>query len=122
MIKPKSLSLIIIFCLSYSLSANNILHRADSLYLKRDYSAALFQYKQLLDSDRFLRNDFSLNFKLGICYYLNQEYDQAYEVFSALHGQENLLDEYVDYYQRNKKMSEHILQIPYPCKHCSYYY
>ena len=57
--------------------ANNILHQADSLYLHKKYDQALDHYEQLITSDRFLRQDFGLNFKLAVCYLRNDRVNKA---------------------------------------------
>ena len=94
----KFTSLILLLLLVTMSDANNILHRADSLYLVRDYSSALGQYKQLLRNDQYLQNDYNLNFKLGICYYSNGNYEAAYQTFDQLQDNQPELEPYVDYY------------------------
>ena len=87
----------LLFLLGVS-SANNILHQADSLYLIRDYNSALSQYQQVLNKDKFLSNNFELNFKLGICYYSNGDYEQAYQTFESLTDYQAELKAYRDYF------------------------
>jgi soluble lytic murein transglycosylase len=95
-LKIISLFLLVIF-ISIA-GANNNLHRADSLYTIRDYKSALSQYKQVLKDDRFLRDDYILNFKLGICYYSYGDYEAAYETFTQLSDDHPELEAYRDYY------------------------
>ncbi len=80
------------------LSANNLLHQADSLYVHQNYYEALNRYRLLLDRDHFLREDFAINFKLGICYLRNNNFDEAEKVFKQLREKSDQISEYVDYY------------------------
>jgi len=91
-------SFLILVLLSVSGLANNVLNRADSLYLRRDYRAALDHYKTIAAKDRYLQDDFSLNFKLGICYLSNAEYEKAHQIFSNLRTAHSVLPEYLDYH------------------------
>jgi len=92
------ITMMLFLTLAGHLYANNILHKADSLYLKKEYSSALYRYKQIIREDRFLKDDFNLNFKLGICYYSNGDYQKAYNCFLDLKSNHASLAEYVDYY------------------------
>ena len=80
------------------LSADNLLHEADSLYIHQNYDEALNRYRQLLDRDHFLRRDFSINFKIGICFLRNNNYNDAEKVFSDLSANSDKIPEYIDYY------------------------
>jgi soluble lytic murein transglycosylase len=79
-------------------SANNLLHQADSLYGQQNYFEALNRYRLLLDRDHFLREDFTINFKIGICYIRNHNYDEAQYIFEQLKQKSDKIPEYVDYY------------------------
>jgi outer membrane protein assembly factor BamD (BamD/ComL family) len=81
-----------------NLSADNLLHEADSLYIHQNYFEALNRYRQLLDRDHFLREDFAINFKIGICYLRNNNYNEAENVFAELRYISDKLPEYLDYY------------------------
>jgi TolA-binding protein len=80
------------------LFANNLLHQADSLYVHENYYEALNKYRLLLDRDQFLRDDFAINFKMGICYLRNENYDSAQYKFEQLKEKSNKIPEYIDYY------------------------
>jgi len=77
---------------------NNLLHQADSLYIQENYQEALDRYRQVLNADRFLNQDFTINFKMGICYIKNKSFSEANAVFSRLKHFTHPIPEYVDYY------------------------
>ena len=79
-------------------SANNLLHQADSLYIHQNYYEALNRYRLLLDRDQFLRDDFAINFKVGICYLRNNNFSDAERVFTHLSESTDEIPEYIDYY------------------------
>jgi TolA-binding protein len=81
-----------------NLTANNLLHQADSLYIHQDYYEALNRYRLLLDRDHFLREDFAINFKIGICYLRNNNFTDADKVFTQLAEKSDKISEYIDYY------------------------
>jgi TolA-binding protein len=81
-----------------NLSANNLLHQADSLYIHQNYYEALNRYRLLLDRDHFLRDDFAINFKVGICYLRNNNFVDAEKVFTNLAEKSDKIPEYIDYY------------------------
>ena len=78
--------------------ANNLLHQADSLYVQQNYNEALNRYRMLLESDQFLKQDFTINFKIGICYLKNGNYTEAEKTFLTLSNNSSQIPEYVDYY------------------------
>ena len=80
------------------LFSNNLLHQADSLYGQQNYYEALNRYHLLLDRDHFLREDFTINFKMGICYLRNENYNSAENVFKKLKQKSDKIPEYIDYY------------------------
>ena len=96
----KILSLIILLStfIIEDLSANNLLHQADSLYIHQNYYEALNRYRLLLDRDQFLRDDFAINFKIGICYLRNNNFENAEKVFTHLAEKSEKIPEYLDYY------------------------
>ena len=79
-------------------SANSILYQADSLYQLQDYPEALKRYEQVLDRDQYLKNDFTVNFKLGICYLKNENYSEAKIIFTRLQQRSEQIPEYIDYF------------------------
>lgn len=78
--------------------ANNLLHQADSFYVQQNYNEALNRYRILLDSDQFLKQDFAINFKIGICYLKNGNYTKAEGTFLYLNENTQQIPEYVDFY------------------------
>jgi len=89
---------IIIILVTGSVSANNLLHQADSLYIHQNYYEALNRYRLLLDRDHFLRDDFAINFKIGNCYLRNNNYSEAENIFTQLKQKSDKIPEYIDYY------------------------
>jgi soluble lytic murein transglycosylase len=88
---------IVLLCFCFnSVRANNLLHKADSLYSHQNYSEALNQYHQLMAHDNILKADFALNFKIGICHLKNENYSEAQNIFKRLNS--NKIPEYVDYF------------------------
>ncbi len=77
---------------------NNLLHQADSLYIQQNYHEALDRYQQVLSKDQFLNQDFTINFKMGICYLRNKSYARAKTVFSRLKQYTHTIPEYIDFY------------------------
>jgi len=96
----KLVGFIFLFCafIVADLSANNLLHQADSLYVHQNYFEALNRYRLLLDRDQFLREDFAINFKVGICYLRNNNFSEAENIFNQLRQKSEKIPEYVDYY------------------------
>jgi TolA-binding protein len=94
----KKYILTIILLITGSVSANNLLHQADSLYVHQNYYEALNRYRLLLDRDHFLREDFAINFKIGNCYLKNKNYSEAENIFEELRQKSDKIPEYVDYY------------------------
>jgi soluble lytic murein transglycosylase-like protein len=80
------------------LQANDVLHQADSLYSNHCYSEALRQYQQLQEKDRFLRQNYELNFKMAVCFLRNDELDSALLIFRQLQRNSQVLSEYLDYF------------------------
>jgi len=93
-----SFTLLLSSLLAGDLSANNLLHQADSLYIHQNYFEALNRYRLLLDRDQFLRDDFAINFKVGICYLRNNNFNDAERVFTHLAERSDKIPEYIDYY------------------------
>jgi soluble lytic murein transglycosylase-like protein/TolA-binding protein len=98
MIKQKLYILLIALLLAGNLGANNLLHQADSLYIHQNYFEALNRYRILLDRDHFLREDFTINFKVGNCYLINKNYVEAEKIFQQLRQKSDKIPEFVDYY------------------------
>jgi soluble lytic murein transglycosylase-like protein len=90
--------IIIFLTISINLIANDVLHQADSLYFNHNYSEALDRYEVLLKNDRFLKNDFNLNFKLAFCYLKSNQLQKAEHIFSDLNLKSDLIPEYIDYF------------------------
>jgi len=89
---------LLLFVSARHASANSILYQADSLYQLQDYPEALRRYEQVLDRDQYLRNDFTINFKLGICYLKNDNYSEAKIIFTRLQQRSDQIPEYIDYF------------------------
>jgi len=89
---------IIVFITFVTVRANDLLHVADSMYVSQNYNAALKHYLQVQYEDRFLKQDYTLNFKIGICFLKNKDYENAQNVFRQLAQQDNILPEYIDYF------------------------
>lgn len=87
-----------VFLLTFSGRANDILHYADSLYLNKEYSAALSSYQDLVKNEKDPANDFNLKFKMGVCYLSAGEFDAAMQLFADLSQTKSDIPEYVDYY------------------------
>jgi TolA-binding protein len=74
------------------------MHIADSMYSRQNFNEALQCYLQVIEKDRFLRQDFALNFKIGICYLRSKKYEDALAILDELRSNDNPLSEYIDYY------------------------
>lgn len=81
-----------------TVAANNLLHQADSLYIRQNYVEALNRYRTVLDHDRFLEEDFTINFKLAFCYLKNNNYTEAREIFQKLKSGQDKIPAYTDYF------------------------
>lgn len=80
------------------LSANSDFQIADSLYREGEYSEALYYYQQIANTDRFFRQDFSVNFKIAVCYLKQGAFQKSGAIFRGLRQQPNDLHEYLDYF------------------------
>ena len=78
--------------------ANKLLHTADSLYTTRHYIEALDHYRLLLANDQFLKDNFIVNFKIGICNLNNKKFDEAEKIFYRLSTESEKIQEYTAYY------------------------
>lgn len=79
-------------------SANYFLFQADSLYQLQNYPEALKRYEQILDRDQYLKNDFTVNFKLAVCYLKNEDFKEAKNIFMRLQQRSEQIPEYIDYF------------------------
>jgi TolA-binding protein len=68
------------------------------MYINQNYREALTHYLQIRYQDRFLKQDFTLNFKIGVCYLKSGAHQNAQDVFEELSKRDHLLPEYVDYF------------------------
>ncbi len=101
MLRPAAYcQLLTVYCLlSFAgLSANGIFHLADSLYEEGDYAEALFNYQQLANNDRYFRNDFTINFKIAMCYLHGEAYYKSAQILRQLREKPNEIPEYIDYF------------------------
>ena len=89
---------IIIFLSIKNARANNLMYIADSMYYRQNYHEALQCYLQVIDKDRFLRQDFSLKFKIAMCYLRSNDFDDARNILMHLKKNNNPLPEYLDYF------------------------
>jgi soluble lytic murein transglycosylase-like protein/TolA-binding protein len=78
--------------------ANNDYQIADSLYREGQYSEALYYYQQLANTDRYFRQNFSVNFKIAVCYLKEGAFQKSGAIFQTLRQQKNELPEYLDYF------------------------
>ena len=79
-------------------NANSFLYLADSLYLNEHYEEALNHYQKLVATDRYFKQDFDLNFKIGYCYLKGGNLSKAEQIFGRLKKNQSLIAEYLDYF------------------------
>jgi soluble lytic murein transglycosylase len=91
-------NLFILLSIYSSVPANDFLHLADSLYSNHCYREALQQYQQLQQNDRYLKQNFELNFKMAVCFLRDGELDSSRLIFNHLKQNDDKLPEYVDYF------------------------
>ncbi len=74
-----------------------IVNSADSLYSKKSYKKALQQYIHISKSSDYVFNDPKFDFKLAHCYFQNEQYVHAKNVFNYSELLEDFLPEYTKY-------------------------
>jgi len=97
------LTLLFLFFPNYILNSSppnysaEIVSTADSLYTKKSYKKALQQYLHISKSNDFIFNDPKFDFKLAHCYFQNNQYLHAKNVFSYSELLKDFLPEYTDF-------------------------
>jgi len=89
---------IIMLLSSKAVQANNLMYIADSMYSRQNYHEALQCYLQVIDEDRFLKQDFSLKFKIAMCYLRSNDFEDARAILFQLRKNNTALPEYLDYF------------------------
>ena len=65
---------ILLILLNKKTFGNNLLYEADSLYIKHNYFEALNRYQYFIKHDKYLKKDFTINFKIALCFFYEGYY------------------------------------------------
>lgn len=84
--------------LSFDFEITDILHKADSLYVKHNFEKALQNYLLVYEQDNLLKKDPKLNFKIGYSYYKIGEYEEAISFLNTKQISDSMLPEYTEYF------------------------